>query len=184
MIQRILELATGARAAIALAVFGFGGTALFRRSPYETVKALLDGASLPEETITSSERLAEILGALDASGRALYLEFQLWDVLNPILMGAAGAMLLGWLVKRSRRSSTRWRFVVLLPVALLVADLLENVILSAAVGAFPERALLAGALPLVTALKFAAAMATALAVVLVAGAWIRDRHSGVPPRTP
>ena len=182
MIDLILKLATGARSAVALAAFGLGGTLLFRLSPYDAVKALLDGASLPEETITSPDRFAEVLEALGAAGRESYLRFQVWDLLNPILIGIAGAMLLGWLLKRSQRASSTWRFVVLLPVALLTADLLENLVISIAVGSFPDRAAMGNALPLVTAVKFGAAIATILAVVLLALMWLRDRLSGVPRR--
>ena len=179
MIDLILRQATGIRAAVAVAVFGIGGTFLFRLSPYDTVKALLDGASLPEETITSPDRFAQVMASLDAAGRELYLQFQVWDLLNPILMGVAGTMLLGWLVKRRQRSGSAWRFVVLLPVAVLASDLLENGIISVAVSAFPGRAVIGNALPLVTAAKFGAAIATIVAVVLLALTWMRDWLSGV-----
>ena len=179
MIDLILKLATGARTAVALAAFGLGGTFLFRRSPYAAVKTLLDDASLPEETITSPDRFAEVLEALGATGRESYLQFQAWDLLNPVLIGFAGAMLLGWLLKRGELATSTWRLVVLLPVALLAADLLENLVISIAVGAFPDRAAIGRALPLVTAAKFSAAIATLVAVVLLALVWLRDRLSGV-----
>lgn len=182
VIDLILKQVTGARTAIALAAFGFGGTLLFRLSPYATIKALLDGAGLPEETITSPDRLAEVLEALGTAGREAYLRFQVWDLLNPLLIGVAGAMLLGWLLKRGQRANSTWRFVVLLPIALLAADLLENLVISIAVGASPDRAALGNALPLVTAAKFGAAIATVIAVVLLALLWLRDRVSGALPR--
>lgn len=180
MIDFLVKSASGARAAIALAALGIGGSLLFRRSPYESLKGLLDGASLPEETITTPDRLAEVLEALGAAGRESYLQFQVWDVLNPVLMGAAGAMLLGWLLKRSRRATSAWRFVVVLPVVLLAADLLENLVIAIAIGAFPDRAVLGSVLPLVTVTKFGAAACTALAVVVMALMWLRNRLSGVP----
>ena len=177
MIDRILKLATGARAAVALAAL-LGGSLLFRVSPYAAVKSLLGGASLPEETITSSDRLAEILEVLGATGRESYLQFQVWDLLNPILIGVFGALLLGWLLKRSQRVNSTWRFVVLLPVVALGADLLENLVISIAVGAFPDLGAIANALPLVSAVKFGAVIATMVSVVLLALLWIRDRLSG------
>lgn len=182
LIDLILRLATGTRTAVTLAAFAFGGTLLFRLSPYNDVKARLDGASLPEETITSPDRFAEVLQVLGVVGRESYLQFQVWDLLNPILIGVAGAMLLGWLLKRGQRATSSWRFVVLLPVALLTADLLENLVIAIAVGAFPERVALGTALPLVTAAKFGAAMATIAAVFLLALMWLRDRLSAVPGR--
>ncbi len=182
MINFILKLATGGRAAVALAALGLGGTFLFRLSPYDAVKTLLEGASLPEETITAPDRFAEILEALGAAGREAYLQFQVWDLLNPVLIGVAGAMLLGWLLKRSQRASSAWRYVALLPVALLAADLLENLVISIAVGAFPDRAAIVNALPLVTAAKFGAAIATIISLILLALMWLRDRMSGVLQR--
>ena len=179
MIDRILRLATGRRAAVAVLALALGGSALFRRSPYESLKGRLGGASLPEETITSPDRLAEILGALDATGRELYLQFQLWDVLNPILMGVAGAMVLGWLLQRSERAHSPWRYAVWLPVILFAADLLENLVLSVAVAAFPGRSAIASALPLVTTAKFGAAILTVVSAVVLAGLWLRNRFSRV-----
>ncbi|NNF13600.1 MAG: hypothetical protein HKN72_10260 [Gemmatimonadetes bacterium] len=178
MIDRIVELTTGARSAVAAAALALGGTALFRLSPYDALKARLNGASLPEETITPPHRLAEVLEALGAAGRASYLQFQVWDLLNPILMGVAGALLLGWLLKRGRRATSVWRWVVVFPVVLLMADLLENLVISVAVSAFPDRVALSSGLPLVTAAKFGAAIATMVAVVVLALLWLRDRLSG------
>ena len=179
MIDRVLKLATGARAAVALGALGFVGIPLFRASPYDAVKALLGGASLPEETITSPARFAEILEVLGAAGRELYLKFQVWDLLNPILIGVAGAMLLGWLLQRSRRAKSAWRFVVLLPFAALCTDLAENLIISIAVGAFPDIGVVANVLPLVTAAKFGAVVATMISACLLGLLWTRDRLSGV-----
>jgi len=178
VIKLILKLATGARALMALAALGLGGTFLFRLSPYDALKGLLDGASLPEETITPPDRFADVLDALGPVGRDLYLRFQVWDLLNPILIGVAGAMALGWLLKRSQRETSTWRLVVLLPVVLLVADLLENAVISLVVGAYPGRAAIGNTLPLVTATKFGAAMATMVAAALLALLWLRDRRAG------
>ncbi len=186
MIDLILKQATGVRAVVALAAFGVGGTLLFRLSPYDAVKALLDGARLPEETITTPDRFADVLEALGAAGRASYLQFQVWDLISPVLFGIAGAMLLGWLLKRGQRASSGWRFVVLFPVALLAADLLENFVISIGVGAYPDRTALANALPIVTATKFGAAMTTMIAAVLLVLVWLRDRLSAGradPPAT-
>jgi len=179
VIDLILKAATGARAAVALAALGLGGTLLFRLSPYDALKSLLGGASLPEETITSPDQFAAVLEALGVAGRETYLQFQVWDLLNPILIGVAGALLLGWLLERGKLTSSAWRFVVLLPVAMLTADLLENLIISIGVVAYPEPVAIGKALPLVTAAKFSAAVAMMIAVVLLVVMWLRDRASGV-----
>ena len=101
-----------------------------------------------------------------------------WALLNPILIGVAGAMILGWLLNRSRRADSGWRFVVLLPVAALCADLLENLIISIAIGAFPDLVASSQALPVVTAAKFGAVIAMGVSVVLLVLLWIRDRFFG------
>jgi hypothetical protein len=54
----------------------------------------------------------------------------------------------------------------LLPVALLAADLLENLVISIAVTAFPNRAAIDNALSLVTAAKFGAEIATIIAMLV------------------
>jgi len=182
MIDLIIKVATGVRAAIALAALAFGGTLLFRLGPYSDLRALLNDSSLPEEAITSPDRFAEILEALGATGRATYLQFQIWDLLNPVLIGGAGALLLGWLLKRGNRDTSSWRLVVLFPVVLLAADLLENLVIAVGVGAFPDRTLIGAALPLVTATKFGAAGATFVAAILLSLAWLRNWRSGVPRR--
>lgn len=178
LINRILKLATGPRAALAVAALGLGGVPLFRASPYDAIKSLLGGAPLPEETITSPGQFAEVLEVLGVEGRGLYLQFQAWDLLNPILIGVAGAMLLGWLLKRSRRAESAWRFVILLPVAALIADLTENLVISMALGAFPDVGAIGHALPIVTAAKFGAVIAMMVSAVLLALLWVREWHSG------
>jgi hypothetical protein len=159
MIDLILKAATGARAVVAAAALGLGGTLLFRLSPYEAIKSQLDGASLPEETITSPDRFAAILEALGVAGRATYLQFQVWDLMQTILLRPADA-------------------------PLVAADLLENLIIAMGIGAYPEPASVVKALPLVTAVKFGGAMATMVTVVLLALMWLRDRVSGVLRRAP
>ena len=180
LIDRVLRAATGARAALALIALGVGGGLLFRLSPYDALKARLNGGALPEETITSPDRFAAVLDALGDPGRELYLRFQLWDVLNPVLIGVAGALVLGWLLGRAGRSDSAWRYVLLFPFVLLGADLAENVVISLGIGAFPAPAAVAGFLPWVTATKFGAAAGMAGSMVLVGILLLWNRVSGAP----
>lgn len=177
LIDRMVALANGGRAAVALAALVLGGIPLFRLSPYAALKSLVGGANLPEETITSPQRFAEILYKLGEGGRGLYLRFQVWDLLNPILIAVAGAMLLGWLLKGSRRANTRWRFVVVFPVVALFADLVENLVISLGVATFPHVGVAGMALPVVTGIKFGAVMGMMASVALVALLWLRERLS-------
>ena len=178
VIDLTLRLASGARAAAAVVAFAVGGTLLFRLSPYDALKGILGGPSLPEETITNPDRLAQTLETLGPAGRDAYLQFQLWDVINPVLMGLAGAMLLGWMLQRSGRSNSAWRLVVLVPFVLLLADLLENVVIARALVAYPDGSAFSNALPVVTAVKFGAAISMALSVVVLVFLWTRDRLVG------
>jgi hypothetical protein len=56
--------------------------------------------------------------------------------------------------------------------------ILENVLLGLSVSAFPDRAALGAALPLVTGVKFGAAMAMIGSIVLVALRWVGGRLLG------
>ncbi len=182
LIDCVLRIATGRRAAVAVAALAVGGGLLFRASPYDALKSRLGGASLPEEGVTPPDRLIELLQALGTDGRSLYLEFQAWDVLNPILIGLAGALLLGWLLNRTNKAKSNWRYAILLPVAALATDLLENLVISIAVRSFPEPSSVSSLLPLFTGAKFAAAIGTLLLVVLLLLFRLRDWLGRVPRR--
>ena len=69
---------------------GLGGGALFQLGPYPTLKSETGGAPLPEETVMSPAAFRSFLGDLGESGRALYSSFQIWDLVNPLLIGFLG----------------------------------------------------------------------------------------------
>lgn len=154
-----LELGSGRLAVLACAVFVLGGAALFQTGPYAQLSAA--AGALPEESITSAAELQAFLSALSAEQRALYLRWQLWDALNPLLIGFLGVAVLAWLAGRDTLAS-KGRGLLVIPLLAPAADLVENTVLASAVRAFPESGPLAAALPTVSALKFFALGATLL----------------------
>jgi hypothetical protein len=139
-----------------------GGAALFRFGPYAQVSAV--AGSLPEETISGRSDLYAFLQELDAGGRELYATFQVWDFLNPLLVGFFSVAMVGWLLGRSRVVRGR-AVVVSVPFVGPVADAIENVVLLLAVSAFPVDPWVGALFPFVTSLKFLGLAATALLII-------------------
>jgi hypothetical protein len=137
MIFRVLDFATGRRVLVALVFLGIGSTVLFGLGPYVRLKALARPYPLPEETTTASLELSSFLQHLGQAGRDLYAEFQWWDMLNPFLIAVAGTLLMAWLIRHAGHERRIWRFALFLPGIAGAADLIENVLLRAAIVAFP-----------------------------------------------
>jgi hypothetical protein len=98
------------------------------------------------------------------AGRALYWDFQVWDLVNPLLIGFLGVAAIGWLIRRSGLAP-RLRLSILVPFVAPLADLGENVVLMGAPAAFPDTTRVAHLLPVVTATKFAGLAGTVLLAV-------------------
>lgn len=158
MVGRLLALATGRRVLVSLVLLGLGGTVLFRLGPYAGLKVVAGNRPLPEESTTALPELGSFLSGLGSSGRELYASFQLWDFLNPLLVAVAGTLLLGWLVQHAGLTRRIWRYSVLLAPFAALADALENLLLRAAIVAYPAPAPLAPVLETTTKLKLAALM--------------------------
>lgn len=188
MIDRILSFllsrTTGLRALVSLALLLVGGGLLFRLSPYPDVR-FAAGRSLPEETLTGPSDLHQFLADLTPSVRELYLSFQGWDLLNPILMGLAGVMVLGWLMGGSSANDSRLRWILLLPILAAGADVTENLLLALAITAFPDPAQATVALPMVSGLKFLAVtlMTIAVLALLARSLWRRVGPTPASPRS-
>lgn len=168
MIDAMLRAATGRRALLAVVALLIGGSALFRLGPYATVKNATTSPTLPEEAVTSPAALTAFLTELDEPTRAAYARFQAWDLFNLVLFGTAGVMLLGWMLKRAGLGETGWRWLIVLPLGLMVADLAENGLLSLAIAHFPDSIATSAALPWVTGTKFAVVMVMFLALPVLA----------------
>ena len=127
---------------------------------------------LPEQQLgLGPQQLAEFLDAIGVEGRAAYLQFQRLDLLWPVLIGAAAALTIAWLLKRSGTTSGLVSVLPFAPVVVLVAEVSENMVLTRATRAFPEGVTAVTALPVLTGTKFAG---LALTVALIAGCGLRS----------
>jgi hypothetical protein len=125
-------------AAIVAAVLA--GTLLTLFGPYSELEALA-GVEPPEERVAgTAQEIDEFLAVLGESGRAVFARALWWDFLVALLVPAAVALTVMWLV---HRLPVVWRFLrwlVLIPAGFAVADVVENVLLLLAVASFPETA--------------------------------------------
>ncbi len=177
----LLSWASGRGALIAFVLLIAGSLLLFRFAPYPEIKSAVAGAPLPEEGASYEGGLVSFLEELGEHGRPLYLEFQYWDLLNPVLFGAAFTLLIGWLVKRSRLERNWSRYAVLVPLAVAAADIAENLVLIEALAAFPGPGAVSALVAPVTAVKFLGFAIMMVAVVVLAVAAIIRRHMPQAP---
>jgi len=178
MIDAMIRWATGRRAALAVVALLIGGFALFQLGPYATVKHMTNAPSLPEETLTTPAALAGFLDGLDEPTRTAYARFQKWDLLNLALFGTTGVLVLGWLLNLTNLAATRWRWLVVLPLALVLADVTENGLLGLAIGRFPEAIRTSAGLLWVTGTKFVALIMMLLAAALLSATAVIQRVQG------
>ena len=153
----ILRFATGRRTLAAVGVWIVGSAALFSTGPFPRVRALAPGGMLPEEQLAyTPQMLALFLGIIGPEGRADYILFQQLDILVPLLMGGAGAIVMAWLLRRGGVTDG-WvvRLPVALPLLLLVTEVVEDFVLARAAQLYPETSAFTPALPVLTAAKFA-----------------------------
>ena len=152
----ILRIATGARALIAVAIAMVGQGLMFGTGPFPRVRALAPGGMLPEEQIGyMPEMMMMFLGAIGPEGRADYILFQRLDVLTPLLMGGAAALVIAWLLKRTGSTTGRATWLPYVPVLFLVTEVVEDFVLAHAAQAFPEASPLTPSLLVLTGAKFA-----------------------------
>jgi len=172
MVTAILRWATGRRVIQSILVAAVGGFALFRFGPYSEVSSV--AGPLPEETVSSRSDLHGFLQELGGGGRELYATFQIWDFLNPLLLGFLSVALVGWLLGRSRLA--RGRSVAAgIPFVAPIADAIENVVLLLTVAAFPADPWVGELFPLVTSVKFLGLASTLLLIVALSVLAIQRR---------
>lgn len=148
---------TGVRVLLVWTLALAAGALVMLAGPYQGLRTAA-GRPLPEELSTEPAAVAAFLTALGTDGRARYVTFQLLDFLNPLLLSLAAAALLLWLSARARLPAAAGRALLLLPAAMALADVTENLLLLGAITRYPEAGPLAEALPWVTRLKFGALM--------------------------
>ena len=152
----ILRFATGPRVLIALVVWLVGSGLLFGTGPFPRVRSLAPGGILPEEQIGYlPETMMMFLGAIGPEGRADYILFQRLDILTPLLMGGAAALLIAWLLKRGGTTSGRATWLPYVPVLFLLTEVVEDFVLTRAAQLYPEASPLTPSLLVLTGAKFA-----------------------------
>ena len=175
----ILRVASGPRALIAVAVALAGTSVLFGTGPFPRVRALAPGGMLPEEQIGYlPDMMMTFLGAIGPEGRADYILFQRLDVLTPLLMGGAAALVIAWLLKRGGATSGRATWLPYLPVLFLLTEVVEDFVLARAAQLYPEASALTPSLIVLTGAKFAV-MFLMGAVIIICGwrlAWRKQEE--------
>ena len=164
----LLRVATGPRALLAVVAALTGTGLLFGTGPFPRVRALAPGGRLPEEQLGyPPEKLAAFLAAIGPEGRADYILFQRLDILTPLLLGGAAAMVIAWLLGRG--GAAGWMTCLpYLPVLFLLAEVAEDFALARAARLYPAASALTPALPVLTGAKFAVMFLTG-AVILWCG---------------
>lgn len=164
--EALVEASTGRRALIALAVFVvFTATVL----PWQAGIAAQysEGVGSPDTSFWyTADRLYRLAEAYGADGRAAYVRARVtFDVVWPLVYAAMLVLVLGWLLRRSTAPLARWRLLVLLPIAAMVADFAENACTAIVMARYPEATdLLAALAPVFTLAKWVLLIAAFLAV--------------------
>ena len=78
------------------------------------------------------------LGAIGPEGRADYILFQRLDILTPLLIGGAAALVIGWLLVRAGATAGRATALPYVPLLFLLAEVLEDFVLARAARSYPE----------------------------------------------
>ena len=152
----ILRFATGRRVLIAVAIALVGQGLLFGTGPFPRVRALAPGGMLPEEQIGYMPHMMMMfLSRIGPEGRADYILFQRLDILVPLLMGGAAALVIAWLLKRCGSTAGRATWLPYVPVLFLLTEVVEDFVLARAAQMFPDPSPLTPSLIVLTGAKFA-----------------------------
>ena len=172
MIDALYRAATGRAVLVTLVMLLVSGFAIFRLGPYPALVAA--GAALPEETPgMSPERIHAFLDTLGETGRAGYARFQALDTVQAMLLAGFAMLLVAWILKRAGSARGAWRVLALVPLIVLGAEAVENVLLARAALAHPSHAATTAFLPAVTTIKFASVVLMVLALLVALGRRLR-----------
>ena len=174
--ERMIRAASGGRVLLTGLLLAVGAWLLFTVGPWARLKETVGDVPFPEEGISSAPVLQSFLTALGTSGRDLYLQVQLFDLIIPMLIGLFGLTLVAWMLRLATASPARaWGLLV--PLIAPVADVVEDGVIVGAILSFPAPGRASSALPVVTTLKFAGLGLTLFfAMALVAPALLRRRR--------
>ena len=121
------------------------GFLLFNVGPYPAIRQQVPDATLPEERFGYkgadldafvSTLVIEKDGAAQ-TGLNAYKSFQVWDAPNAVLLALALGSAI-WVLAAGFGRKLLIRFLVLLPLAMLVFDLSENILISEVIDAWPS----------------------------------------------
>jgi hypothetical protein len=146
-------MTSGRRAVLAILLYLAGALFLTRLGPYAEVSARAGRSGPPEERPgIPPAAVSFFLNRLGEDGRALYARALVLDLAIPILYVAAGWAVVTW--ARERRPAPAWpsSMAVRLLILVAAAELVENVLLLAAVSDYPREPPVGGLIgPAVTA---------------------------------
>ena len=145
----------------------FWGSLRFLFGPYPELLNLNNNAPLPEEQLSTPETVASFLEQIGPQGRELYIQFQFLDLLNPLIIVTFLLLTMAWLLKQRGEGSVL-RFVLLVPLLILVAELWENTLLALAGASYPQSGSGIASVGLATVLKFLG-LGLSLSLVLLLG---------------
>jgi hypothetical protein len=131
------KIATGRAVAVALLLWLGYSALILKWGPYPLLKASI--LELPEEDLTpTAEESHKKLGQLGERGRKRYLDYQMLEIVNALLATIAATLLLTHSIPRLFGPRTRWAFLIYLPAAGGISQLIENSILASAVARHPQ----------------------------------------------
>jgi len=155
------------------------GFVLFNFGPYPRVHERVPGESLPEERFgyrgpDLDEFIAKL--SIEESDRQQphlgnYKNFQIFDAPNAVLLALAVGSAI-WVLAAGFERRSLLRFLVLLPIAMLVFDLSENILISEVIDAwpavYPGLSALAGTATLLKMIAGAVSLGAALLLTILA----------------
>lgn len=180
----LIDLATGPRILLLLAVFGVYSLAAMGPA-YRRIEMLSGGVGAIDFLIIySPEKAYDMIAAYGQQGRHYYATIALTlDTVFPILLGLVFSFALSYVFHRAYSEKGVLQRAVLVPPAAIVADLLENIGIATMLLTYPQKipavALLASAFSTV---KWTAVSAEAVLVVVGLVSWlVKARFRGDRP---
>ncbi len=143
---RLQKFATGRAVVMAIILWLMYAMLFFARGPYATLRQIGDGPLLEETLGYGARDVQERLHVLGEEGRSHYHTFQLLDGLNALLMTIALSLSLAFTLSHLVAATNPLRLLVYLPALAGAGEVIENLLLLAALSSFPSESPTAGAL--------------------------------------
>jgi hypothetical protein len=161
------------------ALAGLGLFLLFAATALPIQSSRVRGNSPDTAFLYSAGDLTRMAAAYGVEGRAAYVRSRwTFDLAFPMIYGFFLAASIAWLLGRALPAGSPWQRLNLVPLAAVAFDLLENIMATVVMRAYPAPAPLAATLaPVMSALKwvFVGASFAALAMAASLALWRRSR---------